>query len=120
MNSRNLTFTNGQMGVGTSSPTSTLQSGGSFAASIRSTSTNTTLTAADFTLIMYNQNLLITLPAPSSCPGRIYILKNLSTGENNTSVSFITDNGSTDNRIRNNRIYWLQSDGTNWQQIVKD
>lgn len=120
MNGQNLAFTNGQMGVGTAIPTSTLHVGGSFAAAIRSTNTSTALTAADFTLIMYNQGLIITLPVASDCPGRIYVLKNLSLGDNNTSLPFLTDNGSSATRLRNNRIYWIQSDGTNWQQIVKD
>ncbi len=69
---------------------------------------------------MYNQNLTIALPLAATSTGRIYVLKNLSNGDNYISVNFITDNGSTDNKIKKDKIYWLQSDGVNWQQISKE
>ncbi|WP_221898693.1 hypothetical protein [Robiginitalea sp. SC105] len=119
-NGQSLGFTNGQVGVGTATPTSTLSVAGSFSTGIRSTNVNTTLTASDFTLVMYSLGLTINLPAASTCAGRIYILKNLSGGENFTSLNYIAENGSADNKLKKDKVYWLQSDGVNWQQISRD
>ena len=120
INGQNLGLTNGNVGIGTNTPTSVLEVSGSVSMPIRSTNTSTTLGNNDYTLVMTNRNLTITLPAASSCTGRIYILKNISNGDNNTSVSFIKENGDPETKISKDRIIWLQSDGTNWQQITKD
>ncbi|MCJ7465434.1 MAG: collagen-like protein, partial [Maribacter sp.] len=118
MNSQNLGFTNGKVGIGNTTPNSTLALSGSFSAPIRSTSVSTTLGVNDYTLIMTTvKDLIITLPAANSCIGRIYVLKNMGSGDNFTSVDYIKNDGNTDNKLQKNKIYWIQSDGTNWHWI---
>ncbi|MCE2614260.1 hypothetical protein LVD13_14895 [Flavobacteriaceae bacterium D16] len=120
INGQNLGLTNGNVGIGTNTPNSTLQVSGAVSMPIRSTSVNVTLGSNDYTLVMNNRNLTITLPAANSCQGRIYILKNIANGDNNTSINFLKENGDPDNKLGKDRIIWLQSDGTNWHQITKD
>ena len=120
LNNQNLGFTGGSVGIGNNTPNSTLQVTGSFSSPIRATSVNTTLTVSDFTLIMNTKDLLITIPAASTCLGRIYILKNISNGDNFLNINYLKDDGSTENKLQKSKIYWLQSDGTNWHQISRD
>lgn len=119
LNSQNIGFTNGKVGVGTNTPNSTLQTSGSFAAAIRTTSTNTNLTENDFTLIMTAKNLIITLPAANSCTGRIYVLRNIGNGDNKTSINYLKGNGDPEDKLNKDDTYWLQSDGTNWHLLIK-
>ena len=117
MNSQNLGFTNGRVGVGTTTPTSRLAVAGSFSSPIRSTAVNTSLGIDDFTLIMTAKDLIITLPAASTCQGRIYVLKNTANGDNNTNISFRDKKGDPETKIDKEKTLWLQSDGTNWHLI---
>ena len=98
-------------------PTSSLHVSGSIAAPIRRTAISTTLDDNDYTIIMTGKNLTITLPAASNSPGRLYILKNISTGDNKTSIKYICNKGFLQNGLKKNKAIWLQSDGTDWQQI---
>ncbi|MBT8281125.1 MAG: collagen-like protein, partial [Muriicola sp.] len=117
MNTQNLGFTNGSVGIGTSTPTSRLSTAGSFSSPIRSTAVNTNLGIDDFTLIMTVKDLIITLPAASTCSGRIYVLKNIANGNNNTNISFLDKKGEPETKIDKEKTIWLQSDGSNWQLI---
>ncbi|MGB5459516.1 MAG: hypothetical protein WBM85_06130 [Eudoraea sp.] len=119
MNTQNLGFINGKVGIGTSSPNSTFEITGSFSSPIRSTSVNTSLEVSDFTLIMTEKNLTIILPAAGGCKGRIYILKNIANGNNFTSINYIKDDGTADDKLGKQKIFWLQSDGINWHLINK-
>ncbi len=117
MNSQNLGFTNGNVGIGTTTPTSRLGVAGSFSSPIRSTAVNTSLGIDDFTLIMTVKDLTINLPAANTCPGRIYVLKNTANGDNATSISYLDKRGDPQTKIDKERTLWLQSDGANWQLI---
>jgi len=117
MNTQNLGFTNGNVGIGNTTPNSTLQISGSISSPIRSTAINTTLGPNDFTLITTEKDLIITLPAPNICPGRIYVIKNFGGGDNQTNINYIKANGDPDTKIDNDRTMWIQSDGVNWQLI---
>ncbi|MBT8206241.1 MAG: hypothetical protein KJP14_00995 [Eudoraea sp.] len=121
INGQNLGLTNGKVGIGNSTPNSTLQVSGSVSMPIRTTAVNTTLDDNDYTLVMTTtKDLLITLPAASSCTGRIYILKNMGNGDNFTNIDFLKENGDPENKLTKDRIIWLQSDGVNWHQLTKD
>lgn len=121
INGQNLGLTNGKVGIGNSTPNSTLQVSGSVSMPIRTTAVNTTLGDNDYTLVMTTtKDLLITLPAASSCTGRIYILKNMGNGDNFTNIDFLKENGDPENKLTKDRIIWLQSDGVNWHQLTKD
>ncbi|MEN9304575.1 MAG: hypothetical protein RL264_3004, partial [Bacteroidota bacterium] len=75
----------GNLGVGTSSPTSTLQSAGTFALNTGTTSSNSVILLASGTF---------TPPTASTVSGRIYIIRNTSTTTNVT-VSSVIDHNST-------------------------
>ncbi len=121
--------TTNRLGIGTNTPTETLdvngsiiakkiQIEGSLSTAITNTIANLTLTDIHYTVIITG-NHDITLPTASSVTGRIYVLKNI----NNTDVScsqYIADNGTSSTNLRRGRIFILQSDGSNWQQINKD
>jgi hypothetical protein len=119
MNTQNLGFTNGKIGVGTTAPTSTLSLAGSFSSPIRSTAANTTLGVNDYTLIMTAKNLIISLPVASTCPGRIYVLKNMANGDNFTNSVYLDQKGDPQLKLNKEKIFWLQSDGVNWHMISK-
>ncbi len=97
---------------------STLQIGGSLSLAIISTTANLILTEEHYTIII-SGNHDITLPNATSCIGRIYVLKNTSNSDVSCS-QYIGDDANTSTNIRRKRVYILQSDGSNWQQINKD
>lgn len=96
---------------------STFQVNGSVSQSVATITASTTLDENFFTVIANNASAItITLPAASSCAGRMYIVKkNTSSGTTNIS-SFINSLGTTVSSITTG-VYQLQSDGTNWHQI---
>jgi hypothetical protein len=119
MNNQNLGFTNGKIGVGTSTPTSALSVSGSFSTAIRSSAVNTSVGVNDHTLILTAKDLVITLPAASSCMGRIYVFKNIGNGNNFTSIDYLDEKGAPENKLDKDKSFWMQSDGTNWHLINK-
>jgi len=119
MNTQDLGFTNGNVGIGNATPNSTLQIAGSVSTAIRTTNVNTALGSSDFTLVTTDEDLIITLPAASACEGRIYVIKNYGGGDNNTNIPYLKGNGDPDTKIDNDKITWLQSDGLNWQLISR-
>ncbi|MDH3796602.1 MAG: hypothetical protein OER83_07000, partial [Flavobacteriaceae bacterium] len=119
MNTQDLGFVNGNVGIGNSTPNSTLQISGSISAPIRTTAVDTVLGPNDFTLITTEKDLIITLPSANICLGRIYVIKNFGGGDNQTSINYLKANGDPDDKIDNDKITWLQSDGTNWHLITR-
>jgi hypothetical protein len=68
-----------QIGIGTVSPNSTLDLRGSFAPIYRSFTGATGLTTSDHTLLFAGTSATTaTLPDATTCPGRVYIIKNFS------------------------------------------
>src|SRR5579863_1431688 len=68
-----------QIGIGTVAPTSTLDLRGSFAPIYRSFTGATALTVGDHTLVFAGTSAATaTLPDATTCPGRIYVIKNFS------------------------------------------
>ncbi|MBL4745115.1 MAG: hypothetical protein JKY08_01980 [Flavobacteriaceae bacterium] len=94
---------------------STLQVNGSISLSIIKTTRNLTLTEEHHTIII-NENHRIRLPNASTSKGRNYILKN--TTNNTITISNYKDaSGENSTKISPKTILFIQSDGSNWQQI---
>lgn len=110
--------TNSRLGIGTNTPTSTLHHTGSYAAPILTTTAALTLDESHHTIIISDSDHDITLPAASSCTGRIYVVKNPTDTDSNIS-SFLNHKGNSRTKITKERVYWLQSDGTNWHLISR-
>lgn len=104
------------IGVGTTSPTSRLETGGSFATAIDAVSGNITLDETHHTIINDGYDV-ITLPAASTCKGRMYIIKNTSALGSTAISAFTTLLGVNGTLILPQTVLWIQSDGTDWQQI---
>lgn len=106
----------GNLGVGTTSPTSTMQTGGSFAAPISAKTGSYTLTATDHTVTFNGTSLTATLPAASTCSGRMYTIINY----NATTLTISTYKDLTNSdatTLLTASSLWLQSDGTSWRQV---
>uniref|UniRef100_UPI003B503B3B hypothetical protein n=1 Tax=Flagellimonas sp. TaxID=2058762 RepID=UPI003B503B3B len=98
---------------------STFQVNGSMSTAITRINSSITLTEDHHTIIMTGGFPNITLPNANSCLGRMYIIKNY-TGSNRSCSIYRTDNGGTSTQIRNGGCYVLQSDGVEWQQVMRD
>ena len=82
-------MTSGFTGFGTATPTSTLQSAGSFAVGVLTTATSTTLTGTSSKIILNNAalNITITLPNAASCIGRTYSFTRAATSTGTVTVT---------------------------------
>ncbi|MEO0528068.1 MAG: hypothetical protein AAFZ89_12630 [Bacteroidota bacterium] len=105
----------GDMGIGTTTPTSRLEVQGSIAYAINPNSSGSITLGNDDHTIIVGGNLAITLPLANTCAGRFYIIKNPSFTV--TIDSYIDTVGSNVTAIPAGGVVWLQSDGTNWQQV---
>jgi hypothetical protein len=114
----------GNVGIATSSPTSTLHANGSVAKAITTKTATYTLTSSDHTVIFnLNGNATANLPDATTCTGRIYMIKINRT--NTTDTLTIDPNGTqtidgfTTYALQCQYAVTIQSDGSNWQ-IVGD
>ena len=110
-----------QIGIGTTSPNSTLDVRGSLALNYRSFSSSTTATTADNTLIYTGTTAAtITLPDASTCTGRVYSIKNASTTNPLPVLTIATsalqtiDAGTTWLLNDAKEMILVISNGTNW------
>ena len=94
---------------------STFEVNGSISRTIAAVSANRTLTETDYTIILNTTVSSITLPAASSCKGRIYILKKVST--QSVTISSYSNRSSASTIALPSGVTQLQSDGSIWQQI---
>ncbi|MEM1340625.1 MAG: hypothetical protein AAGF96_22910, partial [Bacteroidota bacterium] len=108
----------GNVGIDTRTPTSTLEINGSVAASIRSESIGpVTVGDNDHTVIISGGVTQVDLPTASTCTGRMYIIKN-TTGTTQTITSYVnSDASNVSETTLPTGILKVQSDGANWQQI---
>jgi len=110
-----------QVGVGTTSPNSTLDVRGSFSAATRSFTSATSITTADHTLLFTGSTAVTaTLPDASACAGRIYCIKNFSTTSPAPVLTVATVSSQKIDGIASwsldetNETVTLISDGANW------
>lgn len=112
--SPNARFSVGQTAANTHS---TVQSGGSFATAFRQTTTSTTITEADRTVVYtLNSTVTFTLPSATGIAGREYIIHHFGSGGNiSLSSSVISSTGTTFSAVGARQWAYIVSDGSNWQ-----
>jgi len=108
-----------QVGIGTTSPTSTLDVRGSISGGYRAFSSATTAAISDNTLVFTGVSAAtLTLPDASACSGRVYWVKSTSTNASTltiaTTASQTIDGLSSWTLTQTNKVLSLVSNGTNW------
>jgi hypothetical protein len=119
LNNFNATFSGtGNVGIGTTTPTSTLQITGSVAKSIRKVTADTNVGNADYTVMANctSGNITYTLPAANTCSGRMYVFIKTDASYNLLSFTPALKTGETVTlpAINYNTRLMVQSDGTDW------
>ena len=111
--------THAQIGVGTTSPNSTLDVRGSLAIPYRGFTSSTTAAATDNMLVFTGTSATtLTLPDATTCTGRMYWVK--STSSNASTLTIATAASQTIDGLGNwtltqtNKAVRLVSDGSNW------
>jgi hypothetical protein len=106
----------GLIGIGNTSPISTLDVVGSMGNSIVTTNASLTLNASHYTVIITGGSPTITLPAAASNTRRVYVIVN----RTNSAKTISTYQGIASNNVTTiaaNTSITVQSNGTNWYQI---
>lgn len=110
----------GNVGVGNNNPNSTLSVTGSLTMSYRSGTGAYTVLATDYVVINTGAAATWTMPAASSCTGRIYRLINHGTGNITLSAAVTTANATTTTTLTfaaGSNFFEILSDGTVWRRI---
>lgn len=112
--------THAQVGVGTTSPVSTLDVRGSVSTAVRSFTGATSIASSDHTVIFTGTSAATaTLPDATTCTGRIYCIKNYSTTASALTVATTSsqtiDGASTWLMNQTNQSVMVISDGANWE-----
>ncbi len=109
---------NGNVGIGTSTvANSTLSINGSLTVAVKLNPGTYTLLATDHVIINTGIAVTWTIPAASSCTGRIYRLINQGTGSVTLSQNVTTANAVTSTVLLAASNYEIISDGTVWRKI---
>jgi hypothetical protein len=108
-----------QVGIGTTTPNSTLDVRGSLSTAVLAFSSNTTAGVSDNLLVFTgNSAATLTLPDATTMPGREYWIKNASTNSSLLTIatsSFQTIDGAGSWPLSQlNKVIRLVSNGTNW------
>jgi hypothetical protein len=107
----------GNVGINNISPNSTFEANGSVGYPITVTSSNTTLGATNYTLILTSGTPTVTLPAAAAGNARrIYVVVN-QTGTARTISSYKDFSNATATTVAANSSITIQSDGSNWYRI---
>ncbi len=120
----NIAIGGGSLGGAAPTPTSTLFVTGSFANYIQ-TKTTTYTAADDFTIVCNNVGAMtVNLPAASTCPGRIYVIKKISALSNDVTVdadaSETIDGATTKVLTLQYESLMIQCNGTSWFIIASN
>jgi hypothetical protein len=106
----------GNLGIGTASPSSRLHVNGSVAAAITTAASNITLDESNYTVILTGGTPTVTLPAASTCSGRMYIIVN-QTGILLSISNYQSFAGTATTVISGWSGITVQSNGTSWYRI---
>jgi hypothetical protein len=107
----------GNVGINATAPNSTLEVNGSIGYPIATTSTDLTLDATHYTVIITGGTPIITLPAAAAGNARrIYVIVNR-TGTSRTISSYLGFSGTGTTSILANSSVTIQSDGSTWYRI---
>ena len=113
--------TNNEVGIGTTSPNSTLHVAGSVTTAIVAKTANYTATVSDYTILCDTTGggFTITLPAANTCTGRIYVIKKVigNSGANNVTIDgngAETIDGAATITLQCKSSIMIQSDGASW------
>ena len=112
---------NGYMGLGTSSPNSTLDINGSVtvATTVVNSSNGTITLGSSNYCVIYNGSTsgnTLNFPAASTCAGRVYVIINHSTGVVSTGSYFINNSTSLGSVSAGNQVTVI-SDGNEWHEM---
>jgi hypothetical protein len=110
---------NAQIGIGTTSPNSTLDVRGSLSMKYASFSSATTAGSSDNILVFTGTSAAtLTLPDATACQGRIYWIKN--TSSNASTLTIATTSSQTIDGLaswsltQTNKVFIIISNGSNW------
>ncbi|MBS1565691.1 MAG: tail fiber domain-containing protein, partial [Bacteroidetes bacterium] len=116
-----------QVGIGTTSPNSTLDVRGSLSVNLRSFTANTTALSTDNSLIFTGTSAAtVTLPDATTCAGRSYWIKNSSTAATTpvltvaTTASQTIDGNASWTLDEPYEVVKVTSNGTNWWVVNQD
>ncbi len=116
-----------QIGIGTATPASNLEVGGSFSVNPLIVTGNIILTANNY-IVKFTGTIAssITLPDATTCEGRIYLIKNSSTTSPTPNLTIITSSFQTIDGVASwvldepREVVRLISNGTNWEVYVQN
>ena len=110
----------GNVGIGNNNPNSTLSVTGSLTMGYRSGTGAYTVLATDYAVINTGAAATWTMPAASTCAGRIYRLLNHGTGNITLSAAVTTANATTTTTLGNaagSNAFEIISDGSVWRLL---
>ncbi len=114
----NVFFNSGFVGAGTTNPSSTLQTGGSFGVATKTVTSAYTLTSSDQTLFVNASAGAFTVTLPAVVAGRMYTIKKIDISANTVTIatpSGVTIDSASSALLKSPSAYVnISSDGTNY------